>query len=111
LKTKGQTYYVNHVECSVPWITKETPNSQHTKGSITVKNALLTNDDNNTATIAPLTAQDRNRLHREIRGYTRLIWGRSQSPVLEKYIADNQIAHSEIKTFSPSPRKPVVSLD
>jgi len=31
--------------------------------------------------------------------------------VLEKYIADNQIAHSEIKTFSPSPRKPVVSLD
>ena len=100
LKTKGQTYYVNHVECSVPWSTKETPTNSHTKGSIKVKNALLTIDDNNTATIAPLTAQDRNRLRSQIRGYTRLIWGRSQSAVLEKYIADNQIAHSEIKTFS-----------
>lgn len=100
LKTKGQTYYVNHVECSVPWSTKETPNSQHTKGSIKVKNALLTIDDSNTATIVPLTAQDRNRLRREIRGYTRLIWARSQSPLLEKYLADSQIPHSEIKTFS-----------
>jgi hypothetical protein len=38
IKAKGQTYYVNHVDCNAPWSTKETPDSSHTKGSIKVKN-------------------------------------------------------------------------
>jgi hypothetical protein len=47
LKTKGQTYYVNHVECNVPWSTKETPDSTHTKGAIKVKNCRLIIENDN----------------------------------------------------------------
>ena len=39
LKVKGQTHYVNHVECNLPWSTKETPDNPHTKGAIKIKNA------------------------------------------------------------------------
>lgn len=38
LKFKGETYYVKHVESNAVWSTKETPNNQHTKGSIKFKN-------------------------------------------------------------------------
>lgn len=38
IKAKGQTYYVDHVECNAPWSTKETVDNPHTKGSIKVKN-------------------------------------------------------------------------
>lgn len=56
LKCKGMTYYVNHVECNVPWSTKETPLNPSTKGSIKVKNCLLKIDDLNTAIMSPLPA-------------------------------------------------------
>ena len=51
LKTKGQTFYVNHVNSTVPWSTKETPDNLHTKGSLKFKNANVTIDDLNEATI------------------------------------------------------------
>ena len=54
LKTRGETYYVSHVDCSVPWSTKETPDNSHTKGSIKVKNVLLVIDPDNCATIKEL---------------------------------------------------------
>lgn len=38
IKAKGETYYVNHVDCNTYWSTKETPDNPHTKGSIKVKN-------------------------------------------------------------------------
>jgi hypothetical protein len=38
LKAKGKTYYVKHVESTVGWSTKETPDNPHTKGSIKFKN-------------------------------------------------------------------------
>ena len=47
LKAKGQTYYVNHVDCSVPWSTKETPDNPSTKGSIKIKNCNLEIVDGN----------------------------------------------------------------
>lgn len=62
IKTKGESYYVEHVECNVPWSTKETPNNAHTKGSIKVKRCLLVIDDDNTAYLSPLTAEDEQRL-------------------------------------------------
>lgn len=62
IKAKGESYYVNHVECNVPWSTKETPNNSHTKGSIKVKRCLLVIDDDNTAYLTPLTAEDEQRL-------------------------------------------------
>ena len=59
LKAKGESYYVNHVTCSVPWSTKETPNNSHTKGSIKVKDCVVVIDDDNDAEIRPTTAEDR----------------------------------------------------
>lgn len=38
IKTKGETFYVKHVECNAPWSTKETPDNPSTKGSLKVKN-------------------------------------------------------------------------
>lgn len=62
IKFKGETYYVHHVDCSVPWSTKETPDNTHTKGSIKIKDCIVTIDDENCATIRVMTPADRLRL-------------------------------------------------
>lgn len=48
LKSKGQTHYVNHVEfeSGIGFKTKETPDSDHTKGSIQIKGKLKIVEDN-----------------------------------------------------------------
>ena len=58
VKTKGESYYVNHVDCQVAWSTKETPDNNHTKGSIKVKNCLFAIDEENCAIITQVTASD-----------------------------------------------------
>ncbi len=40
VKHKGETYYVNHLESSIGFSTKETPDNPHTKGSIMFKGRL-----------------------------------------------------------------------
>lgn len=50
LKAKGQTFYVDHVDCDKGWSTKETPDNPSTKGSLRVKKCILT-IDNGVATI------------------------------------------------------------
>ena len=47
LKIKGETYYVNHVDSIVGFSTKETPDSNHTKGSIKFKKCSVEIKDNN----------------------------------------------------------------
>jgi len=74
VKFHGETYYVNHVDCDVPWSTKETPDNSHTKGSIKVKNVLLTIDDDNCARITTLTFVDKIRLRNQKLGITRIIF-------------------------------------
>ncbi len=73
LKTQGESYYVNHVSCEIPWTTKETPDNTHTKGSIKIKDCLLTIDEENSATISKLTLVDKFRIRNQKRGYTRII--------------------------------------
>lgn len=51
VKAKGKTYYVRHVDAHLPWSTKETPDSRHTKGSIKFKNASVTINEEAVATI------------------------------------------------------------
>lgn len=34
IKIKGETYYVHHINSSVGFTTKETPDNPHTKGSL-----------------------------------------------------------------------------
>jgi hypothetical protein len=91
IKFKGETYYVNHVDCSVPWSTKETPDNSHTKGSIKVKDCLVTIDDENCANIRVLTLEDRLRLSK---GQTvRVITEKGK----ELRAALEHMAHSPIK--------------
>lgn len=73
LKTHGETFYVQHVDCSIPWSTKETPDNNHTKGSIKVKDALLQIDDDNCATLSKLNFVDKVRLRNQKLGITRII--------------------------------------
>ncbi len=40
VKHKGITYYVNHLDSSIGFSTKETPDNEHTKGSIMFRGKL-----------------------------------------------------------------------
>ena len=93
IKTKGESYYVEHVECQMPWSTKETPNNSHTKGSLKIKRCLLTIDEENTAHLTELTAEDEQRLKKPevvIRVITR--WGSKIKAACEN------VTHRGIKT-------------
>lgn len=98
LKFHGKTFYVNHVDCNVPWSTKETPENSHTKGSIKVKEVLLTIDSENNAKITNLTIFDKIRLRNQKLGITRIMF----SPNSEIHIAlkNNEFKHSPFKFIS-----------
>ena len=98
IKAKGESYYVEHVQCNVPWDTKETPDNSHTKGSIKVKECLVTIGDDNCATIGVLTAHDIARLKNQAKGITRIItqW----RDLLVKTLENSKIKHGPIKRFS-----------
>jgi hypothetical protein len=52
VKCKGTSYYVNHVDCQVPWTTRETPEHPSTKGAIRIKRGNLSIDKEGNATIS-----------------------------------------------------------
>ncbi len=95
LKTHGESFYVDHVTCEIPWTTKETPDNSHTKGSIKVKDCLLAIDDDNSATISTLTVFDKIRLRNQKLGITRIIfrWGSKMHTAL----SGNEFKHSPFK--------------
>ena len=97
LKFHGETYYVNHVECNVPWSTKETPDNSHTKGSIKVKEVLLTIDEDNNANLTQLTIFDKIRLRNQKLGITRIMF----RPRSEIHLAlqNNEAKHSPFKNI------------
>ena len=45
VKHKGETHYVNHLDSSVGFSTKETPANPHTKGSLKFKGRLRIEGD------------------------------------------------------------------
>lgn len=97
LKFHGETYYVNHVECNVPWTTKETVDNPHTKGSIKVKEVLLAIDDNNEAKISNLNIYDKIRLRNQKLGITRIMF-RPHSDI-HKALSNNEFKHSPFKNI------------
>lgn len=98
VKTKGKTYYVHHVEATIPWSTKETPDNEHTKGSIKFKNCLCTIDDDNNCTLTPLTEEDEDRLSGN-KVPTRVMY-MGYSYDLESVLDKHEIPHTEVKTFT-----------
>jgi hypothetical protein len=95
LKTAGETFYVNHVSCEIPWSTKETPDNPHTKGSIKVKDALMRIDEDNTATLTKLTIYDKIRLRNQKLGITRIMF-RPNSKMHEA-LKNREFKHSPFK--------------
>jgi hypothetical protein len=98
LKTAGETFYVNHVDCEIPWSTKETPDNSHTKGSIKVKNALMQIDSDNNARLTNLTFIDRMRLRNQKLGITRIIF-EYNSPI-HHALRNNEFKHSPFKNIT-----------
>ena len=96
IKLRGETFYVNHVNCSVAWSTKETPDNNHTKGSIKVKNCLVKIDKDNVAHISELTKEDKARLDGK-KDFTRIIT--SAGYELKKLLETFEIQHSQVKTI------------
>lgn len=101
LKTQGETYYVNHVSCMLPWSTKETPDNPHTKGSIKVKDCLLQIDDENEATIKELTTHDKTRLKNAKLGITRVIVSEKNfgGHKLREALKNQKAKHGPIKSI------------
>ena len=97
LKTGGRSWYVNHVNCTLAWDTRETPNNNHTRGSIRVKNALLSIDDNNVAVISELTDQHRQRLNNQKLNYQRVAWTQHSHDRVVSYVEQTDVAHTEIR--------------
>lgn len=98
LKARGKSYYVNHVECSMPWSTKETPDNSHTKGSIKVRNCLLTIDSDNCAALRELTPEDQVRLRNQQLGITRIIVHSQDRHRLMEKLRDLEVRHGPIKS-------------
>jgi hypothetical protein len=98
LKFHGETYYVNHVDCTVPWSTKETPDNPSTKGSIKVKDVLLRIDNDNCATLSKLTLIDKVRLRNQKLGITRIIVKEGQDFwKLKEKIKQQDVKHGPFK--------------
>ena len=95
LKTKGKSYYVNHVDCQVPWSTKETPDNPSTKGSLKLKDCLLTINDENEATITNLTLADKTRLRNQRLGITRIMFDYGGD--MYRALKENEFKHSPFK--------------
>lgn len=99
LKTHGETFYVNHVDCQMPWSTKETSDNTHTKGSIKIKDCLLVIDGNNDATISKLTLVDKVRLRNQKLGITRIMFSDYS---FEQGLKEDKIKHSPFKRLHGS---------
>jgi hypothetical protein len=98
LKFHGETIYVNHVTCEVPWSTKETGENPHTKGSIKVKDVLVTIDQENSAKLSQLTIFDKIRLRNQKLGIHRIMF-RPQTDI-HTGLQKNEVKHSPFKTIS-----------
>lgn len=98
LKTQGKTLYVQHVVCECPWSTKETPDNPHTKGSIKVKNAVLTIDDKNQAWLRIATLADKETCRGTLP--IRVVWSNSNHKDIVKWLNDQTINFSELKNIT-----------
>ena len=109
LKTHGETFYVNHVDCEMPWSTKETPDNSHTKGSLKMKECHLIIDENNCATLKKLTLVNKARL-RNVKPFSTRI----MSPVGSEFheaLENKEYEHSKIKIIRGACSSPYIVCD
>ena len=109
LKSHGETFYVNHVDCNLPWSTKETPDNPHTKGSIKIKECRLTIDPDNNATISKLTIADKIRLRNARPGQARIMV--PSGSAIHHALASKVYEHSKFKNITGACSSPFVVCD
>jgi hypothetical protein len=102
VKTRGRSYYVNHVSSNMPWSTKESPDHRSTKGSIKFKNAYLTIDDDNNAEFSPITDSLLARVRAITNKYTRILIPSSYKNTISTYMKDCNIKHTPFKIIRGS---------
>ena len=97
LKAHGVSLYVNHVDATIPWSTKETGMNPHTKGSIKFKKCKLVIDGDNNATISKLRIIDRMLPHPKI-VHARIL--ATHGGEFHQALKQDQFQHSTIKYIS-----------
>ena len=100
LTFSGEQYYVDHVDCRLPWSTRERPDHPSTKGTIVLKNCLVTIDEENCAIISELTEADKIRLKNREKGITRIIIPWVSHKKVTEVFKNNKIKHGPIKTIT-----------
>jgi len=98
IKASGKSYYLNHVTSNMPWSTKETIDNPHTKGSIKFKDVYMVIDDDNCATLSPVTPGILARVRAIMKKYTRILIPSSYQKTVQSYLKDNEIKHTTFKT-------------
>ena len=93
VKSHGVTFYVDHVTAEIPWSTKETPDNNHTKGSLKFKQCKLIIDDDNCATITKLGLLDKKLPHPRL--IFRILFYNNGE--VHKALKDNEFEHTEFK--------------
>lgn len=98
IKTKGKSYYVDHVDATIPWSTKETTDNPRTKGSLKFKQCYCSINEENTAIIRELTDIDKARLRAKELGHTRILF--MDSRVVLAYFKECSIKFTPVKVIS-----------
>lgn len=94
VKSHGVTFYVNHVTAEIPWTTKETPDNEHTKGSLKFKNCKLSIDSENCATLSKIGILDKMLSHPKL-VVARII--ANSHGEFHKALLSDEFRHSKIK--------------
>lgn len=111
VKTKGETYYVEHVESNLPWSTKETPDNSHTKGSLQLKNVHLIIRDDNTAILNELTDEIKLELKNRKKFKNRYIIEKFVNiKKIRKYVEENNIPRKTV-TITAECSTPIYILE
>jgi hypothetical protein len=95
IKARGRSFYVNHVSCEMPWSTKETPDSNHTKGSIKIRKCVLRIDQDNCATITKPTSNDIARLKYK-KPPIRVLYGALYADSVNRAVENHQLKQGKI---------------
>lgn len=96
LKTRGESWYVSHVTCEVPWSTKETPTNSHTQAAIKLKNVYVQITDDNEAIIQSLTKEIKQRVMDKQARKIKIGWQSTWNAQVQPYLT--HVHHENLRS-------------
>ena len=99
IKSRGKTYYIEHLEADLPFSTKETPDNPHTKGAIKFKNVHVTIDEDNVAHLRSATPDDMQAQRERDHPPTRVLIDDADYNEVRAFLKKYKVDHDPIKTF------------